>query len=184
MYPEYAEINGKQYKINTSYKTALKCFEIANDSSIHDYERALAIIYLLFDVVPENDKDVDKFLEKAKYYLQCGKEQNNSKEPDMDFQQDAGYIMSSFMSDYHIDLNATDLHFWQYIDLIEGLTSECVLNRVRDIRNFDVSEEKDAKKRKEIIETKKRVALKNNNKTKEQKNMANSIFERVGLKRK
>jgi len=183
MYPEYAEINGKQYKIDTDYRTALKCFDVINDDSIHDYERALAIIYLLFEVVPQNDKELDIFLEKTKYYLQCGKKLEKTKEPDIDFKQDAGYIMSSFMSDYHVDLNVVNLHFWQYIDLIEGLTNECVLNRVRDIRNFDISKEKDAKKRKEIIEMKKRVALKKNDKTKEQQKMAKSIFERVGLRK-
>ena len=183
MYPEYAEINGKQYKIDTDYRTALRCFEVVNDETIHDYERALAIVYLLFDIVPETDEELEQFLEKAKIYLQCGKEPEKSKEIDMDFQQDAGYIMSSFMSDYHININETNMHFWQYIDLIEGLTDNCVLNRIREIRNYDVSKEKDTKRRNEIIEAKKRVALKKNNHTKEQNEMANKVYELFGLRK-
>ena len=186
MYPEYANINGKEYKIDTDYRTALKCFELVNDTSIHDYERALAIVYLLFDVVPTTDDELSLFLKKATYFLECGKEQKKEKEPDMDFEQDAGYIMSSFMSDYHMNLNETKIHFWQYIELIEGLKPDCILNRVRDIRNFDLSKEKDAKKRQEIIEAKKSVALKKKkrNVTEKQKNIANNIFDIVGLKRK
>lgn len=184
MYPEYAEINGKQYKIDTSYKTALRCFEIIDDTTIHDFERAMAVIYLLFGVVPE-DKDVDQFLKKATYYLQCGKTQSKSKEQDMDFQQDKGFIMSSFMSDYHIDLNKTDMHFWQYIDLIEGLTNECILNRVRDIRTCDISQEKDEKRRRQIIESKKQLALKTKKKfvSEQQQNMINDIYKAFNLRK-
>ena len=160
MYPEYAEINGKEYKIDTSYRTALRCFEIINDEEIPQTERSLAIVYLLFDFLP--DKDIDLFLEKAMIYLQCGEslEQQNSKKKDMDFSQDQKYINSSFMSDYHIDLSKTDLHFWQYIELIQGLTENSSLSRIRNLRNYDLSEIKDEKTRKEIADAQKEVALK------------------------
>ena len=48
VYPEYAEIDGKQYKLNTDFKVALKCFEVIEDDLICDEERSLAIIYLLW----------------------------------------------------------------------------------------------------------------------------------------
>ena len=32
MYPEYAEINGKEYKLDTSWKNALECFEIIRNA--------------------------------------------------------------------------------------------------------------------------------------------------------
>lgn len=163
MYPEYAEIKGEKYKIDTNYQTALKCFEVIEDETITDYERALAIIYLLFDFIP--NENLDLFLEKAKIYLQCGKtekEQNENKK-DMDFFQDRSYINSSFMSDYHIDLSKTDLHFWQFIELLEGLTEQCSLNRLRDLRNYDLSQIKNAKERNKIQKAQKKVALKNKN---------------------
>lgn len=158
MYPEYAEICGKRYKINTDYRVALRCFDVINDQSIGDCERSLAIIYLLFGIVP--DEHADKFLEKASYFLQCGKEQESSqKERDIDFNLDSGYIMASFMSDYHIDISKMDMHFWQYIDLIQGLTKNCVLSRVRELRNYDLSEIKDPKQRNEMATAKKAVEL-------------------------
>lgn len=160
MYPEYAVINGKEYKIDTSYKTALRCFEIINNLEIPGTERSLAVVYLLFDFIPE--KDVDLFLEKAMLYLQCGEtlEEQTSKKRDMDFIQDQKYINASFMSDYHIDLSKTDLHFWQYIELIQGLTENSALSRIRTLRNYDLSEIKDEKTKKEIADAQKQVALK------------------------
>lgn len=160
MYPEYAVIDGKEYKIDTSFKTALKCFEIIDDRSITDYERALAIIYMLFDFIPQ--KNLELFLEKAKIFLQCGKKENDDikENQDIDFVQDRKYINSSFMSDYHIDLSKEDLHFWQFIEYLEGLTENSSLNRIRNLRNYDLSEIKDDKERSKIAEAQSRVAIK------------------------
>ena len=185
MYPEYAEINGKEYKIDTSYKTALKCFEVIDDATITDIERAWAVCYLLFDFIPK--KELDLFLEKAMLYLQCGEslEEQKSKKKDMDFIQDQKYINSSFMSDYHIDLSKTDLHFWQYIELIQGLTEDSSLNRVRNIRNYDLSEIKDEKTKNKIMEAQKELALKNKDSiikmNDTQKSNINAFYEANGL---
>lgn len=180
MFPEYAEIKGKKYKLNTDFKIALKCFEIVEDESISDQERCLAIIYLIFGFIP--DKDYDLFLKKAIYFLQCGEEKKEQlkKNKDMDFIQDRRYIFSSFMSDYHIDLSKTKMHFWQFIYLLQGLTETSSLNRIREIRNFDLNTIKDSKQRAKIIEAKKQVELKknkNNKKTLEEERL-DELFEK------
>lgn len=186
MYPEYAEIRGKKYKIDTDFNTAFQCFEILEDDNIRDEERALAVIYLLFDFIP--NKDLDLFMEKAAIYLQCGKskEEHNQNKKDMDFNQDKGYIVSSFMSDYHIDLSKEKIHFWQFIDYLEGLTENSSLNRIRAIRNYDVKKIKDSKEREQMIKAQKQVALKNNRKPKkyseeEMKNIE-SFIKQTGIK--
>lgn len=169
-YPQYIEIDNKRYKINTDFKIALKCNEIAEDESINDIERALAIIYLLFgDEGIEDYKNQEKLLKLAKKYLSCGKEieTDNNKEPDMDFIEDWDYIEASFMSDYNISLEDTQMHWWKFYNLLNGLSNSefgncCVLNRVRNLRNYDVSDIKDKKLKDEIIEAKKSVALHKN----------------------
>ena len=108
-----------------------------------------------------------------------------SKKKDMDFIQDQKYINSSFMSDYHIDLSKTDLHFWQYIELIQGLTEDSSLNRVRNIRNYDLSEIKDEKTKNKIMEAQKELALKNKDSVIQmndtQKSNINAFYEANGL---
>lgn len=170
MYPKYAEIDGKKYKIDTSYRTALKCFEVINDAGITDVERGMTIIYLLFDFIPR--QNIELFFKKAILFLQCGEssEEQKSKEKDMDFIQDKRYINSSFMSDYHIDLSKEDLHWWQFIELIQGLTENSSLNRIRNIRTIDLSEISDEKTRKNVIELQNIFALRENHtKTYEEK---------------
>ena len=124
--PEYVKIGDKKYKINTDFRVAIECDQVANDSSIGEYERPLAIIYLLYG--EEGLKDFDnhvKLLELAKKYLACGKnlEVSDSKEKDMDFKQDMDYIEASFMSDYQIDLSKIKMHWWTFFKLLNGLSN-------------------------------------------------------------
>ncbi len=158
-FPEYAEIAGKRYKINTDYRVALRCFEVIEDESICDEERALAVIYLLFGEIPADN--MEDFLRIAGNYLRCGEkeEKQASTERDMDFKADEKYIAASFMSDYQIDLSRTDMHFWQYIQLIQGFTERSVMSRVREIRNYDLEELKDPKSRAKMVKAKEAVAL-------------------------
>lgn len=158
-YPEHAEVRGIKYKINTDYRVALRCFEVIEDTSIGDQERALAVVFLLFGEVPM--EDMAEFLRIAGDYLRCGEKETSqeAKERDMDFIADEKYIVASFMSDYRIDLASVDMHFWQYIQLIQGFTENTIMSRVRDIRNYDLSELKDPKARAKMAQSKKAVAL-------------------------
>lgn len=159
-YPKYVKSNGKKYPINTDFKVALKCFEIINDSSIGDTERTYAIVYKLFGFIPE-DNEMELFVEKAEKYLGCGEtqEEQSSRNKDMDFNYDWKYLVASFMSDYHINLNEENMHWYQFIDLIQGLTEDSVMSRVRELRNYDLSEVKDQKQRNKIITAQQSVAL-------------------------
>lgn len=166
-YPEYAEVNGKQYKINTDFRIAIECQEIATDESISDFERALAIIYKLFgDDGINTPEHYERLLELAKKYLSCGKEIiDNDEEPDMDFVQDYPYIKTSFRSDYGMDIDKEDIHWWEFYDLINGLSNSeigncCVLNRVRNLRTYDTKDIKDQKQLEKIKKAKEQVALK------------------------
>ena len=195
-YPKYVKIGEKKYKINTDFRVAIGCQEIALDDSIGDFERALAIIYKLFGDEGLNDSDnYDKLLELAQKFLSCGKEVDvkSNENPDMDFIQDMDYIEASFMSDYNIDLANTEMHWWKFYNLINGLSNSemgncCVLNRIRNLRTFDTKDIKDQKELAKINEAKKQVALKKRtvkkNLTVEQKKNIDNFYEKIGINRK
>lgn len=172
-YPEYIEVNLKKYKINTDFRIALRCDEVIRDSSIGEYEKYLAVIYMLLGEDALNDYDNHNYMfELLVKYLRCGKEINQDtqdKEPSMDFKQDIGYIKASFMSDYNIDLDKKEMHWWQFYDLLQGLTENCILNRVRTIREEPLNDKK-GKTRQKWIDAKKQVELKRE-KTKEEKEL-------------
>lgn len=195
-YPKYVKVGEKKYKINTDFRVAIECQEIALDDSIGDFERALAIIYKLFgDDGLDDSNNYEKLLELAQKYLSCGKEVDNktNEEPDMDFIQDMPYIKASFRSDYNINLDDEEMHWWEFYNLINGLSNSemgncCVLNRIRNLRTFDTKDIKDQKELAKINEAKKQVALKKRtvkkNLTVEQKRNIDNFYEKIGINRK
>ena len=192
-YPEFVEVDGKKYKINTDFRYAIECNRIAEDESIGDMERSLAIIYTLFgDEGINTPEHYEKLLKMAKKYLSCGNELENIKqeEKDMDFIQDYSYIKTSFRSDYGIKLDEEEMHWWEFFDLINGLSNSelgncCVLNRVRNLRNFDVKDIKDSKEREKILKAKEQVALKKKerkvNLTDEQQKSVDEFYKSLGF---
>ena len=190
--PEYVKVGDKKYKINTDFRVAIECDAISRDSNIGEYERALAIIYKLFGEEGLNNFDNhQELLELAKKYLACGKElEGTNEKPDMDFNQDMEYIEASFMSDYHIDLTQTKMHWWTFFKLINGLSNSeigncCILNRVRNIRNYDTKDIKDPKELERIRKAKSMVALKTEEKkpTLQQNKNAEQFWESMGYRR-
>lgn len=194
--PEYVKVGDKKYKINTDFRVAIECNQIAQDDSISDTERPLAIIYKLFgDKGIDSADDWEKLLELAIKYLSLGKEPtsaNVNEEIDMDFVEDMDYIEASFMSDYRIDLAETEMHWWKFYTLLEGLSNSemgncCVLNRVRNLRTFDISQIKDHKEREKLAKAQEQVALKKNKHevklTKEQEESMRKLDEIIGFKK-
>lgn len=131
-------------------------------------------------------------LEIAKKYLSCGKEldTSNIEDADMDYIEDYDYIEASFMSDYHIDLSNTKMHWWKFNKLINGLSNSeigncCILNRVRNLRDYDTSNIEDVKEKRRIEDAKALVALKKNKKenhlTKEQEKSMQELNKILGI---
>lgn len=186
-FPEYVEIENTKYKINTDFRNAIKCNEIAEDNTIGDCERALAIIFVLFgDEGLNATKHHSELIKLAEKFLKCGKERELEKteKRDMDFIEDYNYIEASFMSDYKIDLSNTHMHWWKFMNLIEGLSNSemgncCVLNRIRNLRNFNLAEIKDSKEREKVRKMKNAVELKKNKKkaNREQEQSARDFYK-------
>lgn len=160
--PKYILIDGKKIEINTDFRVALQCQDIAIDETINDVERAMAIIFLLFGEAALNDeKHYSEYLEQAFKFLGCGmkhEESNSNEEPIFDFRQDWGYIKASFMSDYQIDLDTEKIHWWTFNDYLKGLTKHSKLMEVMRIRSEPLSGKK-GKEREEWIRAKESVAL-------------------------
>ena len=179
MFPEYVEIKGKKYKINTDFRIAIECNRVAEDDTIGDLERGLAVIYLLFgDEGLDTPEHYEDLLKLAKRYLSCDEELNTKRneKPDMDFIEDYGYIWASMFADYHgLDIDKENIHWWKFIDLLNGLSNSelgntCILNRIRNIRTANPKDIKDVKERQKLIDLQKQFSLKKNKKSKEKLN--------------
>lgn len=164
MYPEYVEVEGKRYKINTDFRVAIECNRIAEDDNIGNLERAMAIIYTLFGDEGINTPDhYEKLLELAQKYLLCGedlegfKNQKKQNKNDLDFNKCEGLIKSSFKFDYQYDPYSKEyLHWYEFNnDLMNLSTSEfgtcCALNRIVEILGRNPNDIKDNSKQKDNL---------------------------------
>lgn len=187
MYPTKIEANGNIYNINTDYRIALACFRALNDEEITDLERFYAVETLLLgENVLEEDEEI--LQDKIGIYLRCGKEENtNNNEIDFDYVQDETITKTSIRQCYHIDLNNIDyMHWYEYNELISGLTSESVLNKIRELRSYNVNDIKDINEKNRILKAKESVALNKKKQTfsKEEEKNINEFYKKIGLEKK
>ena len=187
------QIEDTVYEANVDFRTAIRCNEIAQDETIGDYERALGVICTIFGEDGLNHQDhYERLLKWAKNWLSCGKEIVDTKEqPDMDYTEDMDYIEASFMSDYGIDLTETEMDWHKFNNLMNGLSNSelgncCVLNRIRNLRNFDASKIEDDEERNKILKAQREVALKKEDKeidvhlTEEQQKSVDEFYKALG----
>ena len=195
--PQYVKVDNKLYKINTDFRVALECNKIAEDSSIGNLERAMAIIYKLFGEKGLNCENQNRLLELAMKYLLLGKDKNSLKnEPhekyELDFNKCIGLIKASFKFDYKYDPYELEyLHWYDFYNDLESLsTSEfgncCILNRVTSILNQEPKEIKDNKQRQKLIEAQKLLSQKYCKQeevkmTKEQEESAKAFYKSLGI---
>lgn len=161
MYPTKIEVNGNIYNLNTDFRVAIACFKAINDYEITDRERLLAVESLLIkEEIPRCDEN--QIVKKIGLYLRCGDEENtNEEEIDMDYVQDEVKVKTSIRQCYGINLNEVEyMHWWEYNELISGLTGDSLINKIRELRSMDVSEIQDEKLREQVIRNQERVALK------------------------
>lgn len=188
------QIENTIYAANVDFRVAIRCNEIATDENIGDFERVLGIICTMFgEKALNNPNHYEKLLKWALNYLSCGKKiESTNEEPDMDYVEDMEYIEASFMSDYKIDLENTEMDWQKFNKLMNGLSNSdmgncCILNRIRNLRNFNPMEIKDEKERDKIIKAKQQVALKRNKKeievklTDEQQKSVDEFYKALGF---
>ena len=195
--PEYVKVDGKLYKINTDFRVAIECNKIAQDKTIGDYERALAIIYKLFGEEGMACENQNKLLELGMRYISLGRDENSLKNNssanyELDISKCESIIRSSFIFDYKYDPYELEyLHWYKFFNDLENLsTSEfgncCVLNRIISILNQDVSKIKDNKDRQKLIDTQnyfkeRYCTVEEKERTKEQEESAEAFFKALNL---
>lgn len=181
MYPTKMEANGRIYPINTDYRIALACFRALDDDEITDLERFYAIETLLLgsDVLEEDEMILKN---KIISYLKCERDDvENDDEIDFDYLQDETRVKISIKQCYNnLDVDKIEyLHWYEYNELIEGLTEDSLIDRVRQIRTLDINQIDDAKKRKKASIIKQRLSLNKKVKMTNEQQQAQEEFFRL-----
>ena len=141
--PSSVKINGTEYDINSDFRTSVLFSLLMEDDSLNEEEKVLQALNLYYPVVPDN---LEEAIEQIKWFYSCGKLDNPignkkaraSSKKVFDFEVDANYIYSAFMSQYNIDLqDIGQLHWWKFKALFNGLNSECEFCKIKSYRLYN-----------------------------------------------
>ncbi len=128
-------------RLNTSFRTVLKCYQVFSDTLLTDFEKAEACLWLLvksklFLKILKPDKKAALFNLIFKEFIDVS-DKKAGGEKYFDFNQDAWAVYSSFMQCYHLDLLGADknLHWWSFTALFNGLSDDTKIMQIISIRS-------------------------------------------------
>ena len=176
--PEHLIIKGVKCPIRTDFKTWLIFSQlISNTDEIS--QKLPQIFKLIFYELPPNF--FDAMNEMMKFYTRAEIKNNNTcntgnQKKLFDFEYDADLIYSAFVQQYKIDLYDTDLHWWKFKALFEGLSDDTHFIKVVQYRGIDLSKIKDKEQKKFYQNMKKTYKLPDNrNEEQKETDFINSI---------
>ena len=158
------------YKIKTSYKQGIKFELLMQDNDLSKEEQvelALNLFYYKKDLKEiHTEQELQTRIEDIIWFYKCGKEektsQNNENKREKQIYSyvfDADKIYSAFIQQYNIDLQKTNLHWWQFRSMFESLTDETQIVEIMGYRAMDLSKIKDKEERKRYRKLQKLYAL-------------------------
>ena len=147
------------YPVNMDFRIGMQISMIFPDDTISEREKIEKCYDLLFDGIAP---DIYEFQELIEWYMNGWYTDGVSKKKEtakvFDYDVDQWRIYSAFMTQYHIDLNTAEMHFWVFMGLLINL-EECAFTRVKDIRVKKIKPKMSKEEKTALTEAKEMYAL-------------------------
>ena len=175
--PEYVEIDGIEYKINTDFRIGIMFELLIQDNTLTDMEKVEIALNLYYPEIPH---DPIQALEKILWFYRCGKEYDaespqegtegtTQQQAIYSFEHDAEYIYAAFLDQYGIDLQDIEhLHWWKFKALFKGLKEDNLIVKIMGYRAIKIDDSMTDSEKKFYRRMKKIYALPDN-RTQEEK---------------
>lgn len=163
--PQGVTVDGRFYRLNLGFRNVLKMLEILDDENLTMTARN----YLALKCVLNRPRNVNKVLPAVKALLFEKRPQTGEKLTS--FEQDAGLIRTAFLQEYKIDLFRENIHWLQFIELLQNLPGGNRYEEILGIRARPIPEatKYNQKEREWLIKAKGQVALQMTEKEREEK---------------
>ena len=156
--PTSFSIDNKKYEFNYDFRTSILFCLLMQDTELTEEQKILQGLQLYYPEIPDN---VEEAYEKILYFYSRGKEIEDNKKIKQgkrifkrnnnrayDFEVDANLIFSAFMTQYNINLNRENLHWWEFMSLFNSLKDDTEIVKIMNYRTIDVNSIEDKKERK------------------------------------
>lgn len=184
--PVKVVINGIEYAINSDFRTSILFSILMDDSRLNEDMKVMQALTLYYPVIPST-KYRKEAIEKIMWFYRCGKEKDTTTSKGkgnnkriLDYEVDADYIYSAFMSQYKIDLQDINyLHWWKFKSLLDSMNEDNRLFKIIQYRSIDLNGIKDKEQKRFYKEMQKRYSL-DNNLSKEELNQLEEWNKKLG----
>ena len=141
--PETVVVDGRMLPIAVDFRTSIR-FELLIQGSLSGEEKVREALKLYYgERPPETQEAVERLL----WFYRCGADEpekgggkSGASRPHYSFEADAPYIYAAFRSQYGIDLQQAELHWWAFKALLLGLT-DCRFTEIVGYRSIEISED-------------------------------------------
>lgn len=131
--PTVCEAGGKTYFVDTDYRAVLDYIAILDGDDSEEDKTVLGLQRFFGDKILIDD--VQELMEWLQWYVNVGQEPEKSNEaPMFDLLIDSGRVYAAFWQTYGINLRAVKMHWWLFVQLLEGLPKGTHLAEVIEIR--------------------------------------------------
>ncbi|ARK28798.1 Gp15 family bacteriophage protein [Halalkalibacter krulwichiae] len=167
--------NGKEYDIDLAFDNVLDLFDVLEDKTLRDYEKAEINLELLLNESLKGKEAIDLWNYVYEHFIEIKNKQpieydrlgnpmpvkENEKERFIDLDKDAEYIFASFQQAYHINLYQQQgkLHWHEFQSLLNGLPSNTIMQRIIQIRMWKPSKGESSEYKQSMRELQKVYAL-------------------------
>lgn len=142
--PDRVQVKGKTYPIRTDFRVSI-LFELMMQDDRLDadqkIQQALGLYY------PELPGHAGEAVSALLWFYRCGKEDTVQKKRMAarrgqtrvyDFEYDADYIYAAFLTQYGIDLQDAELHWWKFRAMFHSLTKEHEFVKIMGYRSMEL----------------------------------------------
>ena len=156
--PTFFLIEGEKYEFNYDFRTSILFCLLMQDESLTDEEKILQGLQLYYPKIPNNTEEAYK---NILYFYSRGKEDNietkvkqgkrifnRNNNRAFDFEVDSDLIFTAFMTQYNINLNKENLHWWEFMALFNSLNDTNEIVKIMNYRTIDINSIEDKKERK------------------------------------
>ena len=166
-FPEYLEIHGKKYSIETDFREWIRFSELVEDEDLSWQIKLQFMLQWFLEEIPEDLETAvyalgDFLTAKALYEDNPERENEERKElqPAFSFQEDAGCIYSAFVECYGIDLQTIPyMHWWKFKTLFDWLPEDTEIKQRIRYRTVDINSIKDKEEKNRVRKIQKAIAL-------------------------
>lgn len=171
-YPDVVILCDTPREIVTDFKDWLRFVDMLRGDALELTEKAQLMMEFYLEDIP-----VEQWVKAHKPLLRFFRMEAADQEPDerdsadstdslppraaplYDFRFDAKYIIAGFWQDYRIDLTETDMHWWKFRILLDGLSAGTEFKQRVMYRNTNAAEIKDVKERQRIQRIQRAIAI-------------------------